>query len=72
MQYNYAKLRGKIAEICGSQSEFAARIGLSEHSVSMKLNNRRGWKQTEIQQAADILGIVRDDIPVYFFTQEVQ
>ena len=72
MKFDYAKLRGRIIETCGTQSAFAAKIGLSEHSVSQKLNNRRGWKQAEMQQAVNILGIAVTDICTYFFTPKVQ
>lgn len=72
MAYDYAKLNGKIAEVCGSQSAFAKRMELSERSVSLKLNNLRGWKQAEIQKAAEILGISQQDIQNYFFALKVQ
>ena len=45
MERVYSKLIGRIAEKVGTQSEFAARIGLSERSVSLKLNGKVGWKQ---------------------------
>lgn len=71
MAYNYSKLIGKIVEVCGSQTNFATKIGLSARSVSLKLNNLRAWKQGEINAACDILGIDKSDIPAYFFVQKV-
>ena len=38
MPYRYDKLRGRIIEKCGSQAKFADKIGLSQNSVSRKLN----------------------------------
>lgn len=68
MPYNYSKLLGRIVEKVGTQGEFAAAIGLSERSVSLKLNGKVGWKQTEIEKACEILSIDRECIGDYFFT----
>lgn len=67
MPYNYAKLLGRIVEKVGTQSNFADEMGLSERSVSLKLNGRVGWKQTEIAKACEVLDIKDEDIPAYFF-----
>ena len=65
--YNYSSLEWRIGKKCGTQSKFAKLIGLSERSVSLKLNNKIGWKQAEIERACNILSIKRKDIPEYFF-----
>ena len=67
MPYNYAKLLGRIVEKVGTQSNFAAKIGLSERSVSLKLNGKVSWKQNEIAKACEVLEIESTDIPTYFF-----
>ena len=67
MPYDYSKLYGLIAEKCGTQAVFAEKIGLSERSVSLKLNGKIGWKQREIMNACTVLGIDTCDIPTYFF-----
>ena len=67
MPYNYSKLCGKIVEICGTQANFAARMNISERSISLKLNGKIGWKQQEIAKACDVLGIDNKDISAYFF-----
>lgn len=72
MAYNYAKLNGRIVEKCGTQAVFAKRMGLSERTISMKLNNKIAFKQSEIQKALDVLEITIDEIQVYFFTLQVQ
>lgn len=72
MAYNYAKLNGRIVEKCGTQAVFAERMGLSERTISMKLNNKIAFKQSEIQKALDVLEITSDEIQVYFFTLQVQ
>lgn len=71
MQYNYAKLKGRIIEICGTQQEFAKRMNLSERTVSAKLNNQVSWKQSEILKTVEILMIPEDQIQIYFFALEV-
>lgn len=67
MPYNYSKLLGRIVEKVGTQSSFAEKMGLSERSISLKLNGKVGWKQSEISQACEVLEICDSDIPGYFF-----
>lgn len=70
MNYNYSKLVGRIKEKCGTQAVFAAKMNLSEKSVSSKLNNERPFKQPEIQRALEILALSDEDIGEYFFCRE--
>lgn len=72
MAYDYALLNGKISEVCGTQSAFSNAMGLSERSVSLKLNNKVDWRQEEILKAVSVLGINESDIQSYFFTTKVQ
>ena len=72
MAYDYAKLNGKIVEKCGTQAVFAERMGLSDRTISLKLNNKVAFKQPEIQKALPILGLTESDIQAYFFTLKVQ
>ena len=72
MAFNYNKLRGKIVEISGSQIEFAKAMKWSEKTLSLKLNGKVPWKQTDIMTAVQILGLSESDIQDYFFAVEVQ
>ena len=72
MAYNYAKLSGRIVEKCETQAKFAEAMGLSERSISMKLNSKVGWKQNEILDACRILSISHAEIHKYFFASKVQ
>ena len=72
MPYDYSKLLGRIVEKVGTQSKFADKMGLSERTVSLKLNGRVEWKQGEISSACQILDIQDVEIPAYFFALGVQ
>lgn len=72
MVFDYRKLLGRIVEKFGTQAKFASAIGLSERSVSLKLNNRVYWKQIEIEAARTALCLDESDIPEYFFANKAQ
>lgn len=72
MTKDFSRLSGKIVEKYGTQYNFAIAIGLSERSLSQKLNNRVGWRDEEIERAVQLLGLDINDIPAYFFTKVVQ
>lgn len=72
MAYDYSKLLGRIVEKYSTQSAFAVAMGISERTLSLKLNNRIPFKQTEIQRSCVLLDIKVADIPAYFFTMKVQ
>lgn len=72
MAYNYSKLNGRIIEMCGTQGRFAELMGLSERTISLKLNNKIMFKQDEITKAAQILEISIEEIQAYFFALKVQ
>ncbi len=72
MAFDYSKLNGKIKEKFGTQAEFAKAMGLSERTVSLKLNGKIFFKQPEIAKACDLLKIGEDDVMEYFFKKKVQ
>lgn len=67
MTFDYSELSGRIVARYGTQYNFAFAIGLSERSLSLKLNNKVPWKNTEIMKAVELLDIKPEDIPHYFF-----
>ena len=71
MSFDYSKLRGKIKEVFGTQEHFANAMGMSNTSVSLKLNNQREWTQREIDKAAKLLDSEDHEITLYFFTLKV-
>lgn len=72
MAFNYSKLKGKIIEVFGSQSEFAKAMDWSERTLSLKMNGKVPWKQPDILKAISLLNLSESDIQEYFFTMEVQ
>lgn len=72
MVYDYSKLLGRITEKYGTQVRFSGAMGMSERSLSLKLNCKVPFKQPEITKACTLLEIADSDIPAYFFTVVVQ
>lgn len=72
MSFNYNKLKGKITEKYGTQAAFAQVMGISERTLSLKLNNKIYFKQDEISKAASLLKFNDDEICEYFFNHQVQ
>lgn len=69
MTFDYSELSGRIVAKYGTQYNFAIAIGLSERSLSLKLNNKVPWKNTEIMRAVVLLEINPEEIPQYFFNK---
>ena len=67
-QYHYRKLRGKIVEIYGSQAAFSKAIGLTQNTLSMKLNGKVDLSKRDMLLWGDLLEIPLEEYPNYFFT----
>lgn len=72
MAFNYDKLRGKIIEKFRTQGNFARALGISERTISLKLNNKIFFSQDEISKISDLLNIDSGEIQIYFFDKKVQ
>lgn len=72
VEFDYSALRGKIVEKFGSQKEFAVALGLSERTLSMKLNNKVYFTQDEMTKTAKLLDVKIGRLKEYFFTPKVQ
>jgi len=68
---SYAKLRGKIREVFGSEAAFAAAMGMNPASLSAKLGNKSPWKREEIEKACHLLGIPIEEVHIYFFHKKL-
>ncbi len=69
--FDYSKLKGRIREICGTNSVFAKKLGYSLNTISAKLNNKSEFTQRDIMKSAHILKIDANEIPDYFFAIRV-
>lgn len=72
MSFDYSKLKGRIIEKFGSQIDFAKAMNWSGRTLTLKMNNKVPWKQTDIYRAIKILELDETDIPVYFFKVKVK
>ena len=70
-KYNYNKLKGKIRECFPTQTEFAQKLGISNTSLSNKLNNKTVFDQDEIEESIKIFNLNEKETSDYFFTLEV-
>ena len=67
----YNKLLGRIKEKYSSNKNLAEKIGISERTLSLKLNSKIDFKQSEIEKICELLEIPDEEISSYFFTKEV-
>lgn len=72
MKYDYSKLKAKMVENNLTQAALAEKIGLSERTMSLKMNGKREWKQSEIERLRNMLKIPKNEITNYFFALTVQ
>lgn len=68
MSASYAKLRGRIKEIFGSQDNFAAAMEMDRSTLSLKLNGKSDWTRLEIEKSCMLLHIPFAEAHAYFFT----
>lgn len=62
-------LKGKIVENELTLAKLAPRLKMSAPSLSKKLNGKADFTLTEIRDACVELGIEKEDIGLYFFTE---
>lgn len=72
LSFDYSKLKGRIKEKCGLQKVFAEKLGITEATMTSKLNGDSSFTQSEIFKACEILEISLDKVFMYFFTLEVR
>ena len=67
----YPKLRGRIVEKYGSQTEFARKIGKTDQTVTAKLNGKSGFSREDIIEWGRALELTETEVGAYFFAQEL-
>lgn len=65
--YEYRKLIGRIVEKYGTRKAFAEAIGISENSMSLKLNGKTGFSRDEMARWGKLLDIDVSEFGDYFF-----
>lgn len=68
MEYDYAKLRGRIKEQFKTETAFAKAVHMNRTSLSLRLTGIREFTQSQILLFASVLGISLNEIGEYFFT----
>lgn len=72
MEFDFSKLIGRIIERYGSRKAFAEALGISDGTLSGKLNNKVKFSTLEIKQACSLLEIAPEEIGQYFFEPKVR
>ena len=67
MAFKYNALRGRIVEKYGTQARFAQELGISQTTMSEKMNCKSGFSQMDIEKWRKLLDIEAIDIGRYFF-----
>ncbi len=70
LRFNYAKLRGAIREKMGTLANFAEAIGISNTSLSDKLQNKVAFTQREIELTRQAFDSSPEEIAQFFFNNE--
>lgn len=68
---NSNKLRGKISEAGLSQRKLAQLIGISENTISSKMNHHGCFDTNEIDRICEALGITSDSEKVEIFLADI-
>ena len=69
MRFNYNLLNNRIAQVCGSQQEFAKRLGISFEELQNRLVSESGLFSDDIKKGIAILTIPAAKIDLYFFNR---
>lgn len=67
MGFEYGKLKGRIVEKYGTRGKFAEAAGISEVTVSKKLNEKTQFSQEDIVLWCRLLDIPILEAGSYFF-----
>lgn len=68
--FDYSKLKGRIIEIYGTQSNFLTYLNMTEVTFIKTMKNIRYFNQNEIMDVLKLLGLNVEDIGEYFFSRK--
>lgn len=69
---NYNILKGKIVQNGFNQQSFAKEIGITEQALSEKLNFKKPFKQTEMENCRKVLSLSSEEMINIFFGTKVE
>lgn len=72
MTFDYSKLRGRIKEVYGKYENLVPSIGMSEATLSRKLNGKSYFDSQEILELSKALDIPDEERDIYFFKVKVR
>ena len=64
--YDYSALLGRIVEKGYNHKKLAQKLSIAPSSLSLKLNNKREFTQSQMRKMCELLDIY--DVESYFFT----
>ena len=67
----YNKLKGRIVEKFGSQGKFAAALGMTENTVSRKMQDKVEFSKDDMVRWAELLEIDSSEFWDYFFADRL-
>lgn len=67
MRFNYNLLNNRIAQVCGSQQEFARRLGISFEELQEKLKCSEEFTTQEMSMSCQLLKLPSQQLSLYFF-----
>lgn len=71
-EYDFSKLKGRIVEKYGSQTQFAKAMNTYTTVINRKLLGKVSFTHDEIVKWCYMLDIPEDEIGIYFFTHVVK
>lgn len=72
MAFDHSELRGRIIEKFGTQKKFAQAMGVSDRTLSLKMNNAIFFRQDEIAKATELLELSISDANEYFLLRKLK
>lgn len=67
----YNKLKGRIVEKYGSQTKFASALGMTENTVSRKMQDKVEFSKDDMVRWAELLDIDSSEFWDYFFADRL-
>lgn len=71
-EYDYSLLVARIKKKYGNMSKFAEAMGCQKSTISMRINNKAHWNQTEISKAILLLNIPERQVYSFFYAVKVK